>query len=254
MQAKQVLITGAASGIGQVIAFILAERGYHIIVTDMDENEAQQTKDVIIRKGGSAQSFRLDVTSPKDVTDLISGLSNPVDILINNAGIQHVGSLDYFPMEKWDLLIQVMLVGPARLTQAVLPSMKQNNYGRIINIGSIHALVASPFKSAYVAAKHGILGFSKAIALEVAENNITINTLCPSYVKTPLVEKQITSQAKEHCISEAEVINQVMLKPMPKKTFIEIEELAETCEFLMSDLAKNITAQAIALDGGWTAQ
>ncbi len=254
MQVKQVLITGSASGIGQGIAYILAERGYHIIVTDMDANEAQKTADNIVQKGGSAQSFKLDVTIQGDVTYLINSLAIPIDILINNAGIQHVGSLDYFPMDKWDLLIQVMLVGPARLTQAVLPSMKLNNYGRIINIGSIHALVASPFKSAYVAAKHGILGFSKTIALEVAEKNITINTLCPSYVKTPLVEKQIISQAKEHCISEEEVVNQVMLKPMPKKTFIEIEELAETCEFLISDLSKNITAQAIALDGGWTAQ
>ena len=254
MKVKQVLITGAASGIGQGIAHILAENGHHVIVTDTDEKDAQQTAKCIIEKGGSAQSFKLDVTSQKDVTALINNLSTPVDVLINNAGMQHVGALDYFPMEKWDLLIQAMLVGPARLTQAVMPGMKQNNYGRIINIGSIHALVASPFKSAYVAAKHGVLGFSKAIALEVAEKNITINTLCPSYVKTPLVEKQIVSQAKEHCISEKEVVNQIMLKPMPKRTFIEIKELAETCEFLISDLSKNITAQAIALDGGWTAQ
>ena len=189
-----------------------------------------------------------------DVDNLISKLEKPIDVLINNAGIQHVESIDSFPMDKWDFLIQVMLVGVARLTQAVLPNMKSQNFGRVINIGSLHALVASPYKSAYIAAKHGLLGFAKTISLEVATSNITINTLCPAYVKTPLVEKQITSQAKEHGMSEESVINDIMLKPMPKKSFIEIEELAASCEFLMSDLSKNITAQAIALDGGWTAQ
>jgi len=157
-------------------------------------------------------------------------------------------------MDKWDFLIQVMLVGVARLTQAVLPQMKSQDFGRVINIGSLHALVASPYKSAYIAAKHGLLGFSKTISLEVATSNITINTLCPAYVKTPLVEKQIVAQAKEHGMSEEAVVNNIMLKPMPKKAFIEIDELAASCEFLMSNFSKNITAQAIALDGGWTAQ
>ncbi len=254
MSQKQILITGAASGIGQGIAFYLAQKGHHIIVSDMSLEQAQKTANDIIQDGGSAQAFKLNVTSSSDVDTLIKSLNKPIDVLINNAGIQHVESIDSFPMDKWDLLIQVMLVGAARLTQAVLPNMKSQNFGRIINIGSLHALVASPYKSAYVAAKHGLLGFAKTISLEVSTSNITINTLCPAYVKTPLVEKQITSQAKEHGMSEESVINDIMLKPMPKKSFIEIDELAASCEFLMSDQSKNITAQAIALDGGWTAQ
>jgi 3-hydroxybutyrate dehydrogenase len=254
MSQKHILITGAASGIGQGIAFFLANKGHHIIVSDMDLNNAKKTADTIIQQGGSAQAVKLNVTSSDDVSTLMESLDEPVDVLINNAGIQHVESLDTFPMDKWDFLIQVMLVGVARLTQAVLPNMKSKNFGRVINIGSLHALVASPYKSAYIAAKHGLLGFSKTVALEVAQNNITINTLCPAYVLTPLVEKQISAQAKEHGMSEEMVINDIMLKPMPKKAFIEIDELAATCEFLISEYAKNITAQAIALDGGWTAQ
>ncbi len=254
MSKKQILITGAASGIGQGIAFFLAKNGHHIIVSDMNLEHAQKTVDEIIQQGGSAQAVKLNVTSSEDVNNLVAALNKPIDVLINNAGIQHVESLDSFPMDKWDFLIQVMLVGVARLTQAVLPNMKSQNFGRVINIGSLHALVASPYKSAYIAAKHGLLGFSKTIALEVAQNNITINTLCPAYVLTPLVEKQIAAQAKEHDMSEEMVINDIMLKPMPKKAFIEIDELAASCEFLISDFSKNITAQAIALDGGWTAQ
>jgi len=254
MSQKQVLITGAASGIGQGIAFFLAGKGHHIIVSDMNLEHAQLTVNQIVADGGSAQAEKLNVTLSEDVDNLIKNLDNPVDVLINNAGIQHVESIDSFPMDKWDFLIQVMLVGVARLTQAVLPQMKSQDFGRVINIGSLHALVASPYKSAYIAAKHGLLGFSKTISLEVATSNITINTLCPAYVKTPLVEKQIVAQAKEHGMSEEAVVNNIMLKPMPKKAFIEIDELAASCEFLMSNLSKNITAQAIALDGGWTAQ
>jgi len=254
MSHKQILITGAASGIGQGIAFFLAGKGHHIIVSDMNLEHAQLTVNQIVADGGSAQAIKLNVTLSEDVDKLIKILDKPVDVLINNAGIQHVESIDSFPMDKWDFLIQVMLVGVARLTQAVLPQMKSQDFGRVINIGSLHALVASPYKSAYIAAKHGLLGFSKTISLEVATSNITINTLCPAYVKTPLVEKQIVAQAKEHGMSEEAVVNNIMLKPMPKKAFIEIDELASSCEFLMSNLSKNITAQAIALDGGWTAQ
>jgi len=254
MQQRTVLITGAASGIGQGIAFFLAEKGHHIIVSDLNESAANETVEVIRAKHQSAEVLVLNVTSQQDIDGLTTRFQQPIDILINNAGIQHVEPLDSFPMEKWDLLIQILLVGTARLTQAVLPAMKQQNYGRIINIGSLHALVASPYKSAYIAAKHGLLGFSKTIALEVAEQDITINTLCPAYVRTALVDKQIASQAKEHGISEDDVINNIMLKPMPKKSFISIDELAGSCEFLLSEYARNITAQTIVLDGGWTAQ
>lgn len=254
MVKKQILITGAASGIGQGIANYLATKGHHIVVSDLDQASAELTASRIRQLGGSAEAVELNVTSQQNIEDVVANLTAPIDVLINNAGVQHVEPLDTFPMEKWNLLIQVMLVGVARLTQAVIVDMKTNNFGRVINIGSLHSLVASPYKSAYISAKHGLIGFSKTLALEVAEKNITINTLCPAYVKTPLVEKQIAAQAKEHGISEDEVVNNIMLKPMPKKSFIEIEELAGSCEFLISDYAKNITAQAIALDGGWTAQ
>ena len=254
----RVLVTGAASGIGEGIAKYLAAQGHELIVTDLKVSEVQKVASAINETGGIAEAVQLNVTSQDDIERLVKNISAPekppVDVLINNAGIQHVEALETFPMDKWDLLIQVMLVGVARLTQAILPSMRDNNFGRIINIGSIHALVASPYKSAYIAAKHGLLGFAKTVALEVAEQNITINTLCPAYVKTPLVEKQIAAQAIEHGLSEEAVVNEIMLKPMPRKSFISIEELAETSEFLISNAARNITAQAITLDGGWTAR
>jgi len=147
-----------------------------------------------------------------------------------------------------------MLVGPALLTQAFLPAMRQANFGRIINLGSVHSLIASPYKSAYVAAKHGLLGFAKTLALETGDCNVTINTICPSYVKTPLVEQQIAAQAKENNISEADVVNKIMLEPMPKRAFIEMDELGATAAFLLSDAARNITAQTLVIDGGWTAR
>lgn len=147
-----------------------------------------------------------------------------------------------------------MLVGPALLTQTFLPDMRSRNFGRIINVGSIHSLVASPFKSAYVAAKHGLLGFAKTVALETGDCNVTINTLCPAYVKTPLVEKQIAAQAKENNLTEEQVVNEIMLQPMPKKAFISVEELGATAQFLISEHARNITGQTMVLDGGWVAR
>jgi 3-hydroxybutyrate dehydrogenase len=160
--------------------------------------------------------------------------------------------LEDFPVDRWRLLTEILLIGPAMLSRALLPMMRRHNFGRIINIGSIHSLVASPHKSAYVAAKHGLLGFSKVVALETAEQNITINTICPSYVKTPLVEQQIASQAKVHGISEEEVVNKIMLEPMPKKSFIEMDELSGAVNYLISDAARNMTGQELVLDGGWT--
>ena len=155
-------------------------------------------------------------------------------------------------MDRWRLINEVLLVGPALLTRIVLPLMREQNYGRIVNIGSIHSLVASANKSAYVAAKHGLLGFAKVVALETSDQDITINTLCPSYVKTPLIEMQIADQARHNGISEAEVIDQVMLAPMPKKSFIEMDELVGAVDFLLSPAANNMTGQQIVLDGGWT--
>ncbi|HVK52904.1 MAG TPA: 3-hydroxybutyrate dehydrogenase [Pseudoxanthomonas sp.] len=254
MQTHSILITGAASGIGAGVATLLAESGRHVIISDLNLDAAQAVAAQIVANGGSAEAVQLDVSSEASITAALAAISRPVDVLVNNAGLQHVSPLEEFPMEKWDFLIQVMLVGVARLTRALLPGMRQRGFGRIINIGSIHALVASPYKSAYVAAKHGLVGFSKVIALETADADITINTICPSYVKTPLVDKQIADQARTRGIPEAEVVSQIMLKPMPKGVFIEMDELAGITAFLSSPAARNITGQTIVVDGGWTVQ
>lgn len=249
---SSVLVTGAGSGIGLAIAEHFVKKDYYVIVTDINEKQLQHARDHLPRD--RCQFLTLDVTQSNSVSALKSQLQKQPDIVINNAGVQHVAHLDEFPMEKWDFLIQVMLVGVARVTQAFLPHMKQQNYGRIINIGSLHSIVASPYKTAYIAAKHGLIGFAKSLSLELGQHDITINTVCPGYVKTPLVEQQIAQQAKEHQISEQQVIDTIMLKPMPKKAFIETSEIAGTCEFLLSPAAINMTAQALVLDGGWTAQ
>lgn len=249
---RRILITGAASGIGQGIAELLARDGHHVVVTDLQLEAAQRVADSINAAGGSASAHPLDVSSDAAVDALMSALAGPVDVLINNAGLQHVAKLEDFPIGKWNVLIQVMLVGVARLTQAVLPGMRAQGFGRIINIGSIHSLVASRYKSAYVAAKHGLVGFSKVLALETADTDITINTVCPTYVKTPLVDQQIADQARTNNIPEAQVISEIMLKPMPKGVFISFEELSGICAFLMSPPARNITGQCIVVDGGWT--
>lgn len=226
-----------------------------VVTTDLDEAAALETASLIKQKGGNARAFKLDVTDESSISQLGAFLDDlPVDILINNAGLQFVSPLEDFPQDKWDLVIKVMLNGACLMTRAFLPSMKRNNFGRIVNMGSIHSLVASPFKSAYVTAKHGLMGFSKVIALETAAFDITVNTVCPSYVKTPLVDKQIANQAKAHHISEEDVIKNIMLKPMPKGVFISMEELSGIILFLVSGAARNITGQAITVDGGWTIQ
>jgi 3-hydroxybutyrate dehydrogenase len=253
MQERVMLITGAGSGIGKGLAELAAANGWHVIVTDLDRHAAGEATRGIVAEGGKAEAFELDVTSPHSIRGVMEALAGRrVDVLINNAGFQYVASLEDFPLDQWDLLVRVILNGACMMTRAVLPGMKLNGFGRIVNIGSIHSLVASPFKSAYVSAKHGLLGFSKVVALETAQMDITINTICPSYVRTPLVDKQIANQAKEYGISEEEVIREIMLKPMPKGVFISIEELYGIVAFLVSDCARNITGQAITVDGGWT--
>ncbi|MGS1078740.1 3-hydroxybutyrate dehydrogenase [Pseudoxanthomonas beigongshangi] len=254
MQTLSILVTGAASGIGAGVAIRLAEAGHHLVISDLDAGAAETVAAGIRASGGSAEAVALDVTSDDSVAAALAAISRPVDVLVNNAGLQHVSPLEEFPLGKWDFLIQVMLVGVARLTRAVLPGMRQRGFGRIVNIGSIHALVASPYKSAYVAAKHGLVGFSKVVALETADTDITINTVCPSYVKTPLVDKQIADQARTRGIPEAEVVSQIMLKPMPKGVFIEMDELAGITAFLCSPAARNMTGQTLVVDGGWTVQ
>lgn len=255
MSNKTVLITGGANGIGFGIAEHLGKCGHTIIIADIAAKAANQAVAKLQAQQIEAVAVELDVTDTQQIAALPQQLSPMhVDVLINNAGTQFVSRLEDFPADKWQLLINIMLVGPALLSQAFLPGMRARNFGRIINVGSLHSIVASPFKSAYVAAKHGLLGFAKTLALETGDCDVTVNTLCPAYVKTQLVEQQIAAQATENGISEEDVINKIMLEPMPKKSFIEIDELAQSAEFLISNAARNITAQAIVLDGGWTAR
>ena len=215
----------------------------------------RKTAEKIINSGGEAQAYALDVTSEEAIRGFGKEVEDcDVSVLINNAGLQHVSRVEEFPAEKWSLLMEVILKGTFLMTQAVLPGMRSRGFGRIIHIGSIHSLVASPYKSAYTAAKHAMLGFSKVIALETADVDITSNTICPAYIRTPLVDAQIKDQARTRGISENEVIERVMLAPMPKKTFITCEEVAEAVSYLITPLARNVTGQTITIDGGWTAQ
>lgn len=247
-----ILITGAASGIGAGLARDLAQSGHHVVISDRLLDDARRVAGALASEGLSSEAVALDVVSDASVAAAVASTSRPVDVLINNAGLQHVAPLEEFAIDRWEYLIQVMLTGVARLTRAILPGMRTRGFGRIVNIGSIHSLVASPYKSAYVAAKHGLLGLSKVIALETANVNITVNTICPSYVRTPLVDQQIAAQARTHGIPEAEVIDRMMLEPMPKHAFIGVDELAGITRFLISPAARNITGQTLVVDGGWT--
>lgn len=249
-----VLITGAGSGVGRGLAMHFGEAGRHVICTDLNEAAANETARQITDAGGSARSLALDVTSESDVQQTFAALDGPVHVLINNAGIQHVAPLEDFPQETWDRVVAVLMKGPVLMTRAALPGMRRAGFGRIVNIGSIHSIVASAYKTAYVTAKHALLGFSKVIALETADTDITINTICPAYIRTPLVDKQIADQARAHGMNENEVIEKIMLRPMPKKAFITIEEVAAAADYLIGAAARNITGQAITIDGGWTIQ
>ncbi|MGH7145380.1 MAG: 3-hydroxybutyrate dehydrogenase [Planctomycetota bacterium] len=254
MKDHRILVTGAGSGLGRGVAHFLGEHGAQIFAVDLNLPGAEQTAQELRAAGGRAQAFRCDVTDPAAVAALVQALPEPPDVLINNAGLQHVVKIEEFPVEKWDLLIAVMVKGPFLLARALLPAMRKNGFGRIVNIGSIHSLVASKYKAAYVTAKHALVGLTKTLALETADSDITVNTICPSYILTPLVEKQIAQQAQMHGLTPAQVTSEIFLKPMPKQAFVGIDEVAALAEFLLGPHAKNITGQTIAIDGGWTAQ
>jgi 3-hydroxybutyrate dehydrogenase len=252
---RSILITGAGSGLGRGLGLCLAGWGHSIVATDLHLEGARETATQIGAAGGKAEAHGLDVTSEEEVAQFLHGLGGrPIDVLVNNAGLQHVSKIEEFPTARWDMLLDVMVKGSFLMTRAFLPDMRKHGFGRIIHIGSIHSLIASPCKSAYIAAKHAQLGFSKAIALETADADITCNTICPSYLRTPLVDAQIKDQARARGIPEDEVIEKIMLQPMPKKAFITFEEIAGAVEYLAGPLARNVTGQSITIDGGWTAQ
>ncbi len=250
---KIAIITGAGSGIGKGIAKKFSENNAKIIIADFNEENGKLAEKEI----KNSIFIKTDVSNEESVKNMINETINKfgkIDILVNNAGLQYIAKVEDFPLEKWNQLIGVMLTGTFLCTKYAVPHMKKNNWGRIINISSAHGKVASPWKSAYVAAKHGIIGFTKVIAKELAEYNITANSICPGYVLTPLVQKQIDDLAKQYKISTEEVPEKVLLKDQPIKTLVTVEEVADLALYLATDKAKHITSQALSIDGGWTAQ
>lgn len=255
---KVALVTGSTSGIGLGIARALAAAGADVVLNGLGvASEIGKTREQIAAEFGVKASFSpADMTKPKSIAEMIAATvagAGRLDILVNNAGIQHIAPLDQFPTEKWDQILAINLSSAFHTTRLALPAMRQNGFGRIINISSTHGLIASPFKAAYVAAKHGILGLTKVTALETAEQGITCNAICPGYVYTPLVEAQIDGQAKAHGISRDQVIHDILLAQQPNKRFSTVEELGALAVFLSTDAAATITGTALPVDGGWTA-
>jgi 3-hydroxybutyrate dehydrogenase len=256
---KSAVVTGSTSGIGLAIARALAQAGVNVMLNGFGEPAVIEKicTDLAAETGVQVRHHGADVSKGDEVAKLIADTQQAfgsVDILVNNAGIQFVSPVDEFPEEKWTAIQNIVLNSSFHAIKAALPGMKQRNWGRIINLASAHGLVASPFKSAYIAAKHGQVGLTKTVALEVAETGITCNAICPGYVRTPLVEAQVENQAKVHGLSRERVIREVILATQPNKRFIEVEEIAALVIFLCGDLAKSITGTAIAIDGGWTAR
>ncbi len=256
---RTVIVTGSTSGIGLGIAQAFANNGCNVMLNGFgDPDDIESSRLLMEAESGTRVLYHpADMTKPDEIFDLVKTTQEKlgsVDVLVNNAGVQHVAPVDEFPPEEWDRIIAINLTSSFHTMRAVIPLMKTAGKGRIINIASAHGLVASPFKSAYVAAKHGIMGLTKSAALELAETGITVNAICPGYVLTPLVEKQIPDTAKARGISEEAVKNDVLLRLQATKEFVAVEDVAVTALFLASDAAKQITGTHISIDGGWTAQ
>ncbi len=259
LSGKVAIVTGSTSGIGLGIARALAEGGASVVLNGFGKaDEIEQTREELARSYEVGVYFNgADISKADQVAEMVRHTESElgaVDILVNNAGIQHVAPVEEFPPEKWDAVLAINLSGAFHAIRAAVPGMKKRSFGRIVNVASAHGLVASPFKAAYVAAKHGIVGLTKVVALELAEQGITVNAVCPGYVWTPLVEKQIDDQAKAHKISREKVVRDVLLSKQPNKRFATVEELGAITTFLCTDGAASITGTSIAVDGGWTAQ
>jgi 3-hydroxybutyrate dehydrogenase len=255
---RTALVTGSTSGIGLAYARALAAEGANVVINGFGEADAIEKE-----RAGIETDFKVkarysaaNMMKPDEIAAMVAEAEKEfgaIDILVNNAGIQHVAPVDEFPIEKWDQIIAINLSSAFHATRAALPKMKAKGWGRIINTASAHAFVASPFKSAYVAAKHGIAGFTKTVALEVATNGITVNAIAPGYVWTPLVEKQIPDTMKARNMTKEQVINDVLLLAQPTKEFVTVEQVAALAVFLCTDAAKSITGTTLPMDGGWTA-
>lgn len=254
---KSAIVTGSTSGIGLGIARAFAEAGADVMLNGFGHaDEIEFTRSELQREFGVKVLYSgADMSQPEQIRAMAMQAAaqlGKVDIIVNNAGIQHVAPVEDFPDEKWAAILAINLSSAFHLIKAVVPGMKARKFGRIINVASAHGLTASPFKSAYVAAKHGMVGLGKTVGIELAEFGITCNTICPGYVKTPLVDKQIVDQAKAHGISPENVVRDVLLVHQARKEFVRVEELAALAVFLSSDMAASMTATAIPMDGGWT--
>lgn len=259
LSGKSAIVTGSTSGIGLAIARALAGAGADITMNGLGDREEIEALRAALERDFNVRAIHsgANMTRPSEIVSMVRDAAErfgSVDILVNNAGIQHVAPVDEFPPEKWDEIIAVNMSSAFHATRAALPGMRKGGWGRIINLASAHGLVASPYKSAYVAAKHGVIGLTKTVALETAQDGITCNAICPGYVRTPLVEAQIPDTARVRGISEEEVVREVMLAGQPTKKFVGLDELGGFAVFLCSDHAASITGAALQIDGGWTVQ